>query len=58
MERNEIPLGFGMSLAQNPEAMQKFALLNEAEKQKILEKTHSITSKEEMRQFVNSISTL
>ena len=58
MERNQIPLGFGMSLAQNPEAMQKFALLSETEKQRILEKTHSITLKEEMRQFVNSIAGL
>lgn len=32
MENYEMPMGFGMVLAQNPAAMQKFANLSEAEK--------------------------
>ena len=55
MERKEIPVGFSMALAQNPEAMQKFATLSDAEKQAILDGTHNIRSKQEMHQYVNHI---
>lgn len=55
MERNEMPVGFAMALAQNPEAMQKFATLSEDKKQEIIAGTHSVKSKEEMHQYVNSL---
>lgn len=55
MERNEMPVGFAMALAQNPEAMQKFATLSEDKKQEIIARTHSVKSKEEMHQYVNSL---
>ncbi len=55
MERGEIPVGFSMALAQNPEAMQKFAMLNEAQKQEIINGTHAIGSKAEMHQYVNKL---
>ncbi len=55
MDFTEIPLGFGMALAQRPEAMQKFASLSEAEKQKIINGTHSLRSKAEMRKYVDNI---
>lgn len=29
MKRNEIPIGFSMALMENPEAMEKFALMSE-----------------------------
>ena len=47
-----MPIGFGMALAQRPEAMEKFASLNEAKKQEIIDGTHSISSKKEMQQYV------
>ncbi len=55
MKKDEMPLGLGMALAMNPEAMQKFALLPEAKKQEIISGTHTISSKEEMRQYVETI---
>lgn len=55
MEKNEMPIGFGMALAMNPEAMQKFASLSEAKKQRIINGTHTVSSKSEMRQYVENI---
>lgn len=55
MEHYEMPLGLGMALAQNPEAMEKFAVLSENKKQEIIRGTHTVNSKEEMRQYVENI---
>ncbi len=55
MEKNEMPVGLGMALAMNPEAMQKFASLPETKKQQIINGTHTISSKAEMRQYVENI---
>ena len=48
----ELPLGFGMALAQNEAAMKRFGALSEGEIQEILEQTHHVKSKQEMRQLV------
>ncbi|MGN0494418.1 MAG: hypothetical protein ACI4F7_12275 [Acutalibacteraceae bacterium] len=58
MENYEMPMGFGMALAQNPVAMQKFANLSEQEKQKIIAGTHSVSSKEEMHSYVDRLLSL
>ncbi len=55
MERGDMPVGFAMALAMNPEAMQKFALLSEDKKQEIIAGTQSVRSKEEMHRYVNSL---
>lgn len=55
MEYYEMPLGLGMALAQNPEAMQKFLNLTESKKQKIIQGTHTVKSKEEMKQYVENM---
>ena len=55
MEKNEMPVGLGMALAMNPEAMQKYALLPEKKKQEIINGTHTISSKAEMKQYVENI---
>lgn len=55
MKNYEMPIGFGMALAQRPEAMEKFATLSEAKKQEIISGIHAISSKEEMRQYVDKI---
>ena len=52
---DEIPLGFGMALAQNGKAMKYFADLNEWEKQNIISRTHQIKAKEEMQKFVENL---
>ena len=50
-----IPLGFGMALAQNPDAMDVFSSLTEEQRRKVLRKTRRIGSKEEMRAYVDSL---
>lgn len=55
MENYKMPIGLGMALAQRPEAMEKFAALSEIKKQEIISGTHSVSSKEEMRQYVDKI---
>ena len=55
MEKNEMPVGLGMALAMNPEAMQKFASLSETKKQEIINGTHTVSSKAEMKQYVENI---
>ncbi|MFU0826277.1 MAG: Coat F domain protein [Lachnoclostridium sp.] len=60
MEKNYVdgqgfPLGFGMALAQNREAMNYFASLDEQSKQAVINNCHGIRSKEEMRQYVSSL---
>ena len=56
MSSFELPLGFGMALAQNEEAMQCFERLSDDEKKAVLQKTHSVNSKKEMRALVNSLT--
>lgn len=58
MDKKDMPVGFGMALAMNPEAMEKFAALPISIKQEIINGTHSVTSKAEMKQYVENIITL
>lgn len=58
MQRDEMPMGFSMALAQNPLALQKFAMLSEDKKRQIIEGTHSVKSKQEMHEYVNKITTI
>ena len=51
----EIPTGLGMALAQNSQAMQNFAVMTDEQKQAVIDRTHSLASKKEMRQMVESI---
>ncbi len=55
MTKEEMPVGFAMALAMNPEAMQKFTMLSENEKQKIIAGTHSVGSRKEMHRYVDSL---
>lgn len=55
MTKDEMPVGFAMALAMNPDAMQKFSTLSEEKKQEIIEGTHTINSKKEMHRYVDSI---
>lgn len=55
MSNLQLPLGFGMALAQNERAMEKFESLSRAQKKIVIERSQSISTKHEMRSFVNSI---
>ena len=51
----DIPLGFGMALAQNPDAMDVFSGLTEPQRKQVLDKSRRVRSKEEMRSYVDSL---
>ncbi len=55
MTKDEMPVGFAMALAMNPEAMQKFGTLSEEQKQQIIEGTRAVKSRDEMRRYVDSL---
>ena len=48
---SEIPLGLGMALAENLPALQYFASLSPQQQQEVVNRTHSVNSKEEMQQL-------
>lgn len=56
MKYDDMPVGLGMALAQNPEAVSRFASMNEYEKQELINAAHAVSSKEEMRRLVNNIA--
>lgn len=56
MDRNDLPLGFGFALAQDPEAMKHFSALPEAEQAQLLQKARSVSSRQEMQAIVRSLS--
>lgn len=51
----EIPMGLGMALAENLNAMEYFASLSPAQQHAVIERTHQIRSKQEMRSFVQNL---
>lgn len=53
---NELSLGFVMALAQNESAIAKFNNLSVKEKEAVIEKTHGIATKAEMRSFVDNLT--
>ncbi|MCM1544673.1 MAG: YdeI/OmpD-associated family protein [Ruminococcus sp.] len=55
MDQIDLPMGFGMALAQNEKAMAKFESLSEQEKRNVIERTHSVKSKKEMRELVDGL---
>ncbi len=53
--RPEVPLGLGYALAMNNKALEKFAQMSSEHRRQIIEQSRSMISKQEMRQFVDSI---
>ena len=56
MDRQELPLGLGFALAQDPEAMEAFTALPEANRAALLERAHTVSSREEMQALVNGLT--
>lgn len=56
MNEKELPLSFVMNLAQNESALKRFESMSESEKNEIINKTHSVKSRDEMRSLVTSLS--
>ena len=55
MDSLELPLGFGMALTQNEQAMQVFEAMTDAQKRAVIEKTHTVSSRREMQQLVSGL---
>lgn len=55
MNNIEMPVGLGMALAMNPEAMERFSVLSEQQKQQVINGTHAVKSRREMQQYVQNI---
>lgn len=53
---HEIPIGFSMALAKDTNAMNAFSSMSEDRRKQVIEDSRSIQSKQEMEQFVNSIT--
>ncbi|MDD6214252.1 MAG: hypothetical protein PUB42_03605 [Firmicutes bacterium] len=51
----DLPMGFGMALAQNPEALEVFSGMSDEEKREVIDGTHRIRSKNEMRRYVDGM---
>lgn len=56
VDGNNMPMGLGMALAQNLEAMNHFASLDSERQQEIINHTHDIRSKQEMQMYVSNIA--
>lgn len=52
----DIPMGLGMALAQNKLAMEAFSTMTPVQQQAVIDHTHSIQSKKEMKAYVASFA--
>ena len=55
MDYYKVPIGFGMALAMNPVALNKYSAMTDVQKQQILDKAHNAQSEKEMHQIVDSL---
>lgn len=55
MDFYKVPLGFGMALAMNPNALNAYSGMSEKQKQDILDKAHRARSQQEMHEIVSSM---
>lgn len=55
---NSIPLGLGMALMQNPDAFFYFNSLDEEKQKKIIDGTKNISSRDEMRSYVQNLNSI
>lgn len=53
---DSLPIGFGMALAMNMEAMDHFSHLSDSQKEEVINKAKSVQSKSEMQKIVNELS--
>jgi hypothetical protein len=56
MENNGMPVGFGMALNQNTEAMIHFAAMSKEQQKAIRERASSLRTREQMYQLVAQIA--
>lgn len=52
---SQVPMGLGMGLCKDMNAMNRFATLDEASKQRVIDKAKNVRSKSQMQSLVNSL---
>lgn len=52
----DLPLGFGMALAQNSEALEIFSKMDKTQKDKVLMRVQNVNSKDEMQDIVRDLT--
>ena len=55
ISNEELPIGFTMELAQHSDVLNQFSKLSKTEQKSIIDKARDVQSRDEMRQFVESI---
>lgn len=55
IKQGNVPMGLGMALAENLDALNYFASLTHEQQQRIIDHTHQIRSKQEMHSFVSHL---
>ena len=55
MDFYKIPIGFGMALAMDADAMDAYTAMTEQQRQAVLGKAHHARSEKEMKQIVDGI---
>ena len=55
MDFYKVPLGFGMALAMNANALNAYSAMTEQQQQTILDKARHARSEQEMHEIVNSL---
>lgn len=55
-DQEQLPIGFGLSLAMNQKAMERFAHMSAAEKEQAIAKSRRVKSKREMDRIVSSLA--
>lgn len=53
---DNLPVGFGMSLAMNTTAMKAFAAMSETEQKHIVDRAAAVRSREEMDAIINALA--
>lgn len=56
MDFHKVPIGFGMALAQNYDAMAAYSAMPDDQKQAVLNRAHNVRSETEMYSLVASLA--
>lgn len=56
MDDTSLPMGFSAALAQNPEAMKRFFNLPDTQRDNILQRVQTVSSRGEMEALVSELS--
>jgi len=56
MDYYKLPIGFGMALAMNPDALSVYSAMTKEQKRAVLDRARNARSEQEMQRIVNSIA--